>query len=47
MQPERFLIRLANRTVAIQKINEELKAELKKREKEERWEGERKRGDKR
>lgn len=47
MQPERFLIRLANRTVAIQKINEELKAELKKREEEGRWKSERKRGEKR
>lgn len=33
IQPEHFLIRLAKRTVAVQKVNEELKAELRDREK--------------
>lgn len=33
-QPERFLIRMAKRTVAVEKVNEELEAELKNKEKE-------------
>lgn len=45
MQPEHFLIRLAKRTITMQKVNEELEAELKKRETEERLKGERKRGE--
>lgn len=44
-QPEHFLIRLAKRTITMQKVNEELEAELKKREAEERLKGERKRGE--
>lgn len=48
IQPEHFLIRLAKRTVAVQKVNEELRAELKKREKEEKaLDREEKRGGKR
>lgn len=47
-QPERFLIRMAKRTVAVEKVNEELEAELKNKEKEDHTlEKGRKRGERR